>query len=219
MFGLFRKRKQAVATPAPADETPAPAPGWDAIEEAFEHLYPGQVLRLWEHHGVHRMHDLANPPANPLEAVRIYDGGTFWHYVSFGLSDLYRKESADDWSGFGYELTFRVAKTVGEENPPLWPVSVMVSLASARYTAQDYASGDTVKTGPLDGRPECRLTALLIFEDPAFKVLETPFGKLVFLQLVGVEAETRERALRIGSQRVIDELRFSNPDLITRVTT
>jgi Suppressor of fused protein (SUFU) len=93
----------------------------------------------------------------------------------------------------------------------------MVSLASARYTAADYVSGDTVKTGPLDGRPECRLTAVLIFEDPAFKVLETPFGKLVFLQLVGVDAETRAQALRIGAQPVIDELRFTNPDLVTRL--
>jgi hypothetical protein len=218
MFGLFRKRKQAPATPAPPEETPPPAPGWEAIEGAFERLYPGQVTRIWEHHGVHRMDDLANPPANPLEAVRIYDGGTFWHYVSFGLSDLYRKESADEWSGFGYELTFRVGKAEGEENPPLWPVSVMVSLAGARYTAEDYAAGDTVKTGPIDGRPACRLTALLIFEDPAFKVLETPFGKLVFLQLVGVEAETRERVLRIGSRPVIDELRLSDPDLVTRLT-
>lgn len=219
MFGFFRKRKQAPATSAPPDEPPLAAPGWDAIEAAFERLYPGQVARIWEHHGVHRRHDLGNPPANPLEAVRIYDGGTFWHYVSLGLSDLYQKESADDWSGFGYELTFRVGKAAEEENPPLWPVSVMVSLAGARYTAEDYAAGDTVKTGPLDGHPECSLTALLIFEDPAFKVLETPFGKLVFLQLVGVEAETRERALRLGSRSVIDELRFNNPDLITRLPT
>ena len=165
------------------------------------------------------MHDLANPPANPLEAVRTYDGGTFWHYVSFGLSDLYRKESADEWSGFGYELTFRVGKAAGEENPPLWPVGVMVSLASARYTAADYVSGDTVRPGPLDGRPGCKLTALLIFEDPAFQGPRDAVRQAVFLQLVGVEAETREQALRIGSQPVIDELRFNNPDLITRLTT
>lgn len=219
MFGIFRKRKQARATEVPVEAPPPAAPGWDAIEAAFERLYPGQVARIWEHHGVHRMHDLSNPPANPLEAVRIYDGGAFWHYVSLGLSDLYRKESPDEWSGFGYELTFRVWKAPGDENPPLWPVSVMVSLAAARYTAEDYAAGDTVKTGPLDGGSDCKQTALLIAEDPAFKVLETPFGKLVFLQLVGVEAETRERALRLGSRSVIDELRFSNPDLITRLTT
>jgi hypothetical protein len=213
VFGLFKKRKRVPDGPS---EPPPPAPGWEAIDQAVARVYPGQQGVHWAHNGVHRMHDLRTPPENPFEQVSVYDGGTFWHYVSYGLSDLYRKESEDEWSGFGYELTFRVAK-VGDEPFPLWPVNVMISLARARYVGSDYRAGDTVKTGPLDGRPECELTALLVVEDPAFELQETPFGKLVFLQLVGVEGKTRERAIELGSRPVLEELRALNPGLVTKI--
>lgn len=51
--------------------------------------------------------------------------------VSLGLSDLYSKQSKGDWSGFGYELTFRLAKTVGEGEVPLWPINILVNMARA----------------------------------------------------------------------------------------
>lgn len=214
MFGLFKKRK---GTPAGPPEPPPPAPGWDSIEKAFARLYPGQKPRHWAHNGVHRMHDLQNPPENPLDGVSIYDGGAFWHYVGFGLSDLYAKESKGDWSGFGYELTFRLAKAGTEQDPPLWPIDVLISLARAQFAGSDFAPGHTVKTGPIDGGSETRLTALLLVEDPGFELQDTPHGKLAFLQLVGIEAETRERALRVGSAEIIAELRVRDPELVTRM--
>jgi hypothetical protein len=151
--------------------------------------------------------------------VNIYDGDTYWHYVSFGLSDLFMKESKGQWSGFGYELTFRIARMDGQPEPPLWPVGVMVNLARAQYGGSDFAAGHTIKTGSLDGRAACNLTALLVVEDPAFTLQDTAYGKLVFLQLVGVEAETRERALQLGWKPVFEELRARNPGLITTIIT
>lgn len=214
MFGLFKKRK---APPADSPEPPPPAPGWDSIEKAFARLYPGQKPRHWAHNGVLRMHDLQNPPENPLDGVSIYDGGAFWHYVGFGLSELYTKESEGDWSGFGYEFTFRLAKTGTRQEPPLWPIDVLISLARAQFAGSDFGPGHTVRTGPLDGESETRLTALLLVEDPGFELQNTPHGKLAFLQLVGVEAETRERALQVGAREVIAELRAHNPELVTRM--
>ena len=76
-------------------EDPPPAPGWEAIEDACSALYPGQQPYEWSHRGVHAMHDLRPVPENPLEAVRIYAAPDHWHYVGFGLSELFATEPTD----------------------------------------------------------------------------------------------------------------------------
>lgn len=210
MFGLFGKKKSVEQGPPP------PAPGWEAIEKAFGNLYPGQRPRWWEHQGVHRMHDLKDPPENPLEAVAIYDAGAFWHYVSFGMSDLFAKESAGEWSGFGYEFTFRCSKEAGAA-APLWPVDVLVGLATSAYQGERYAPGHTIKTGPIDGRSETALTALLVAKDPGVPVIDTPHGKVAFLLLLGVEGPVREKALAAGFDAVLAEISAGNPSLVTRL--
>jgi len=162
------------------------------------------------------MHERRSPPENPLEAVAIYDAGSFWHVVSFGMSDLYAKESEGVFSGFGYEFVFRIGKEGGDQ-PPLWPVEVMVSLAKAAYKGDDFAPGHTIHTGPLDGQKSTALTALLVTTDPAIQLLATPHGKVALLLLVGVEEKVRERALEVGGDAVLSELSIHNPNLVTRL--
>ena len=77
--------------------------------------------------------------------------------------------------------------------------------------------GHTIKTGPIDGRKETALTALLITKDPAIPLLETPHGKVVLLLLVGIEGQMRERALEVGVEPLLVDLLANNPDLVTRV--
>jgi hypothetical protein len=49
---------------------------------------------------------------DPLDGISVYDGGDFWHFVTYGFSDLYEKETKDpEWSGFGFELTMKLKKT------------------------------------------------------------------------------------------------------------
>ena len=81
--------------------------GWLAIEKEFLRAYPGQTdprhygtLVKWKFGG-----------NDPLDGISIYDGGNYWHFVSFGLSELYEKESENkEISGYGYELTLKLKK-------------------------------------------------------------------------------------------------------------
>lgn len=56
-------------------------------------------------------------------------------YFSFGLSDLHgdgrvhEVSGPDTPSGFGFELTFRLKREVGETGPPTWPATLMQALA------------------------------------------------------------------------------------------
>lgn len=65
--------------------------GWDSITKEFERIYPGQdnpkhygTLISWELDG-----------NDPLRGISIYDSGDCWHFVTYGLSELYEKISAN----------------------------------------------------------------------------------------------------------------------------
>jgi hypothetical protein len=63
-----------------------------------------------------------------------------------------------------------------------------------------------------------RKKQLLLAPDPGFPpVLSTPNGKLELLLLLGIENELRERALAVGTEEVLRELRVQNAELVTRL--
>lgn len=80
------------------------AHGWDAIDREAKRIYPGQdnpkhyaSLIKWRFGG-----------PDPLDGISVFDEGDYWHFVTYGLSELYSKESEDkEWSGYGMEFTFK----------------------------------------------------------------------------------------------------------------
>lgn len=90
-----------------SNENNANSSGWDAIEAEFLRVYPGQTEP--KHYGTLIKWWLGGN--DPLDGISIYDGGDYWHFVTFGLSDLYEKETEDpEWSGYGFELTLKLKK-------------------------------------------------------------------------------------------------------------
>jgi hypothetical protein len=127
------------------------APGWDAITTHVEKFYPGQEP-------VHRA--MAGTVfGSPLEGLSAYRGPSWWYLVTYGLTELFTKESEDrEWSGWGYEFTMRVPLA---PEPPDWPFGVLASLAKlTRNDGTVFGSGHRLQTGhPLAGLPT-RLTAV-----------------------------------------------------------
>lgn len=79
------------------------APGWNAIEKEFERVYPGQTDP--KHYGTLIKWRLGGN--DPLDGISVYEGRDYWHFVTFGSTELYEKETDDpEISGYGYELTF-----------------------------------------------------------------------------------------------------------------
>ncbi|MCA9576725.1 MAG: suppressor of fused domain protein [Myxococcales bacterium] len=165
------------------------APGWDAIDAALGRVYGAVEPQHW---GVAVPWNLGGN--DPLYGVSAYesprDGGHF-HYVSYGLTDLWDKENDDPkYSGMGFELTFRLAKT-GAEAAPLWPVSLMQNLA--RYVVK---SGSVFEpgyhldaNGPICLASDTLLTGLLFTEDPELPTMSTVNGEVAFVQMVGVTGD------------------------------
>lgn len=219
------KSKKSTSPPGPPDQD-APAHGWEAITGAFEALYPSQKSPPHRAPAIHRMHDLSENAA-AYDGMSAYDAGDFWHFVTYGLTELYGKENEDAGvSGFGFEFTFRIPKL--GESPPLWAFDFLEAIGKSVWKGAAFAPGHTIKTGPLDGRADTPLDAVLVIRDPAFpQPIESPHGRFDLLQLIGVEDSYRQKVLTAYEEsdsggweaQVVAELQAANPDLITPIRT
>ncbi|XP_017319771.2 suppressor of fused homolog isoform X1 [Ictalurus punctatus] len=193
-------------------------PGLQAIYAECRRLYPDQpnplqvtaIVKYW----------LGGP--DPLDYISMYrnvgcpalDVQEHWHYVSLGLSDLYGDNRVHEFtglegpSGFGFELTFRLKREPGETAPPTWPAELMQGLARYVFQSENtFCSGDHISWhSPLDNS-ESRIQHMLLTEDPQMHPVQTPFGLVSFLQIVGVCTEELQAAQQWNGQGILDLLR------------
>ncbi|XP_062988640.1 suppressor of fused homolog isoform X4 [Elgaria multicarinata webbii] len=213
----------APAAPVPPGPAAGPfpplfPPGLHGIYGECRRLYPEQpnplqvtaILKYW----------LGGP--DPLDYVSMYRNlgsptqnvPEHWHYVSFGLSDLYGDNRVHEFtgpdgpSGFGFELTFRLKRETGESAPPTWPAELMQGLARYVFQSENtFCSGDHVSWhSPLDNS-ESRIQHMLLTEDPQMQPVQTPFGIVSFLQIVGVCTEELHAAQQWNGQGILELLR------------
>lgn len=192
----------------------AGAPGWDAIDAVLARLYPGVVpVHLAPFPGAHM-------PGGGVHGISAYPADGHWHLVSYGLSELYEKVSRQpEISGWGFELTIRVARRLDETEAPQWAFNVLERLARVTQAEKRrYRVGDRIDLeNPLDGDPASRVRALVVVADPELGVIETPNGAVEFRQLVGVTANELD-FLRAGwAALVLEHLSEGNPLLVTDV--
>jgi hypothetical protein len=182
--------------PADDDRYPVEAPGWAAIDRALGMAHPGVVPHQF---ASKTAYDLDSP--SPLPAVSVYEGQgpEHWHYVTYGLTELFEKTSADlDVSGFGYELTFRLPRHPHEDRPPVWPIRLLQGIG--HYVLSGHGSLDTGHVvdlgGPLcpaaEGSAPTPLHGVVCVPDPTLTKLQTPHGSVLFLLLFGMTSEELE---------------------------
>ncbi len=200
-----------------SDEDETNALGWNAIDGALDELYEGVEPMHW---GTVLPFNLGGE--DPLYGVSVYHNlhqQPHLHYVTYGFSDLYEKESDDpEWSGFGFELTFRLAAPEKAE-PPIWVVNFLQNLA--RYVFQSGNGLGEGHTLPLNS-PICLETETLIrtvtfVEDPELGIIETPNGKVQFLQVVGLTEDELDATQCWNARRFTKLIQEQNSLLITDI--
>ena len=153
---------------------------------------------------------------DPLRGISVYDGGDYFHFVSYGLSELYEKETDDpEWSGYGFEFTLKLKKAgLADEDAEIKTVCGIFQ-ALARLTFQNgeiFQPNEYIYTGQstgMDNRQQSALTGFITVLDEAGEIT-TPNGKVQFVKLIGAadaelkalynkEITVKEIAERIGS--------------------
>ncbi len=163
------------------------ADGWAAIDEALEQLYGEQEQK---HYGTAIPYMLGGPdPLNGISVYEVREPLPHWHFITYGFSELYEKESEDpEHSGYGFELTFRLFKSAAEDQPPAWALNLLQNLGRYVFNSGNvFRSGDYMDAnGPIALEADTPLTALAFIADPLLPAIDTPNGRVEFIQLVGI---------------------------------
>lgn len=203
---LFKRKKDTKKEPVsvPAAEEDHAAPGWDAITAAFERLYPGQTNP--KHY--FPIVGMRFGGKDPLDGISVYDGGEYWHFVTYGFSELYEKESDDpEYSGYGMEFTMKLKKdaSADEEGEIRCVCGILQSLARLTFTKGEVFLPNeyiyTRQTEGVDADRRSNITGFITVADPKVPEIRTPNGIVVFVELVGAtDAELKavyEKRLRV----------------------
>jgi suppressor of fused-like protein len=193
------------------------SPGWAAIDEAMQGLY-GDVEPL-HFAAALPMAIGGNDPLHGVSAYRSTFGGrACWHFVTYGYSELFEKESDDpEISGFGFEMTVRVIDPEAQNEPPRWVVSLLQNLARYVFrTGNVFHPGHTTTlNGPIALGRETELVAAAFVEDPELLPMETPFGAVGFVQLVGLTADEYDAVRDWDALRLLELVRERDPGLVS----
>lgn len=184
-----KKDKQTENKPVEQTEE-LQAAGWDAITQECERVFPGQKEPK-HHYGTVIKWCLGGN--DPLDGISIYDGGDYWHFVTFGLSELYEKECEDkEISGYGMEFTFRLKKdNYKDEEAELKGIcGILQSIARITFTKGEIFNAweylYTGQTQGIDTRMQSNITGFITIPDRKFRTIDTPNGKVEFVEFIGV---------------------------------
>ena len=181
--------------------------GKDAIENEVKRVHP-----LWEN----ARYYTAKIPwesggTEPLEQISIHKEEDYFHFITYGLTELYNKESKDQTkSGFGMELTFKL-KT-GEYKDQAVERSEQFNIIKllqnfAKYIIQENSivkpyedtylvnGSSSRKNIGIDIAGKSNIVAFITVPDKDLQSLDTPYGRVDFIALIGITKKELE-ALR-----------------------
>lgn len=184
LFAKFKKENNTYTNKKAIEST-----GWIAITEECEKTYPNQ--KKPKHYGTLINWNLGGN--NPLDGISIYDGGDYWHFVTYGLSELYEKESKNkEISGYGMEFTFKLKKDKYQDEQAelkcicnlLQQISRITFINGEVFKEYEYLY--TGQTKGIDTKMKSNITGFITIPDTNFKPINTPNGKVNFVEFIGV---------------------------------
>ncbi len=199
-----------------ADEDEGSTVGWDTLDAALAKLY-GDVNPA--HWGTLVPYALGGD--DPLHGVSAYAAGgakPHWHYVTYGFTDLFEKETDDpEVSGFGFELTFRLARSAADTTPPTWPIGMLQNLARYVFkTGNVFAPGHHMDAnGPICLDSETALRAIAFTTDPELPAQRSPHGGFELVQIVGITLDELEALQAWNTESFLELARTRDPQLVT----
>ncbi len=196
-------------------------PGWDEIESAFKAVYGEQQPA---HFGTLITSRAVFGGSEYLDGYSAYRSEKgYSHVVTYGMSELYADEErlGGEFSKWGYEMTIKLKNEAPEDC--VWAMNMLGNLA--RYTFQSerwfepnqYVGSANDPQSINLGKPESKITALMVVNDTEVPTRRTIYGELAFLQLVGITTDEFKAVMDDKSliPVLLENLKADYPDLET----
>ena len=165
------------------------SPGWDAITNECKRVYKNQDNPI--HYGTLISWDLGGD--DPLEGISVYESEEYYHFVTYGLTELYDKSSSNkDVSGYGMEFTYKLKKGCYENLESEIKSMCKIFQQIARITflnGEVFNEFEYLYTGQkegLDSRSVSKITGFITVLDETFNSVDTVNGKVKFVEFIGV---------------------------------
>lgn len=195
------------------------AVGWDCITAALDQIYGNQEP---QHFGNLLPFSLGGE--NPLDGLSVYQSTKqedHDHIITYGFSNLYYDEEKLDnaYSGYGFELTFRLKKQ-GDGNIH-WAMNLMQNLAKYVFdSGKWFEEFHFIPTNsPIRLEYDTDLVGIAFVLDPELGSIETPHGRVDFLQMVGITQRELDQLWEdpklAETEKLLDTLRQGNALLLT----
>lgn len=126
----------------------------------------------------------------PLDGISIYDAGEYYHFVTYGLSELYEKECEDkEYSGYGFEFTLKLKKNPGIDDNELKCVAgILQTLARMTFeNGEIFRTYEYIYTGQetgMDSKGISKITGFITIPDKQAGVIDTPNGQVELFSLL-----------------------------------
>jgi suppressor of fused len=202
---------------APAAATAPQAVGRNAISATLATLYKGRQPKHFEN-----PHPWNQGGPDPLDGISVWQRAEpipHWHYVSYGFSEQNEKKRKDGRSGFGFELTFRLAADARDSEPPMWPIHMLQNLGRYVYrSGNGFQHGHRLSAnGPISLGTPTLLCAMGFSHDMELPAIDTPNGRVEFLQVIGMTAEEEAGAQKWDTRKLLELMLPYMPLWITHV--
>ena len=139
---------------------------------------------------------------------------------------MYYNEEAvgEEYSKWGMEFTFRVKPYVADgDEDPFWVIQLMNNLA--RFVNETKVWFNEYQFlplgGPIRSDSDTDICGLAFVKDVDLGEIDTPHGKVIFMQMVGLTSvqlkRLEENAAKEEVMSVIDEIKADNPKFICQL--
>lgn len=201
------------------EEDESYSPGWQAIDDAFEKLYPGQNP---DHFGTLITSRAIFGGDEYLDGFSIYTSPKgYKHLVTYGMTVLYGDEEAfgGEWNGWGYEMTMKLKEDSAENCK--WAIDMMSNLARYTYKTERFFEPNQYVKGngtSLHIGEDSMITALLIVSDTEAEPQMSVYGRTEFMQLIGITESEIQAIIEDPSNidKLIELMKADgNEDLVT----
>ena len=176
-----------------------PQYGMSVIERAVKRVYPNESI--YTNYVPMIRWDLGGP--DPLDKVTIYDGGDYFKYVTYGLTELYDKKSEDKTkSGFGMEFTFKLKKDAYEDEEKELKNVVGILQTLARSTKEDgeifkpYEYIYTGQTVGMDIEHKSNIVGFITIPDTELRIVHSYYGDVEFITFIGVTEQELQAVMK-----------------------